>query len=180
MDDWVCKLTGEQALEIVRRLAAKQGVVSEAVEVTAKELLTGVNMEEVASEVFWALESIDVQDCWDRAGGSRYGYTSPEEAAMELVEEELQVFVDQVNRYHDLSMVVQERLYCMGIVLGAYRYVQESKSEFKDWCEDVPIECAGGLLDTWRKRTPDTSSLGAMDDFIELRCPKWAQYLICP
>ena len=92
---------------------------------------------------------------------------------MELVEEELQVFVDQVNRYHDLSMVVQERLYCMGIVLGAYRYVQESKS-------DVPIECAGGLLDTWRKRTPDTSSLGAMDDFIELRCPKWAQYLICP
>lgn len=75
-------------------------------------------------------------------------------------------------------MAEEERLYCMGVVFGAYRYVQESKSEFKSWCEDVPLECASGLLGTWRERVSDTLSLAAMDDFIQQRCPNWTQYLI--
>jgi len=35
----------------------------------------------------------------------------------------------------------------MGVILGIYRYEHESKSEFREWCVDVPIECAGYLLD---------------------------------
>jgi len=30
---------------------------------------------------------------------------------------------------------------------GVYRYEKESKSEFRNWCEDMPAECAGDLLD---------------------------------
>ena len=63
------------------------------------------------------------------------------------------------------------------MILGIYRYEHESKSEFREWCVDVPIECAGYLLDTWRKRHQDTAYAGAMDEFIERRCPKWAKYL---
>jgi mRNA-degrading endonuclease RelE of RelBE toxin-antitoxin system len=52
------------------------------------KVLTEIDLDETAEEVFLILDSIDVQDCWDRSGGSRDGYTSPDEAAAEIMEEE--------------------------------------------------------------------------------------------
>jgi hypothetical protein len=178
MDDVIKKLTADQALEVVKRLSEKGGEIREAVLAEAKNLLMAVDVDEKADEVFCVLDSIDVQDCWDRSGKSRYGYTEPSEAAVELVEEELQPFYDQAARYRELGMAEQETTYSMGVILGIYRYEYESKSEFRKWCEDVPIECAAYLLDTWRERHQDTASAEAMDEFIQRRCPKWAKYLI--
>ena len=53
-------------------------------------VLTEIELDKTADEVFVVLDSIDVQDCWDRSGSSREGYTSPDEAATEIIEEELQ------------------------------------------------------------------------------------------
>jgi hypothetical protein len=176
--DLIKKLTAAQALEIVKRLSEKGGAIGKALRAEARNLLVATDVDETADEVFSVLDSIDVQDCWDRSGKSRYGYTEPSEAAVELVEEELQPFYDQAKRYRELGMAEQEANYCMGVILGIYRYEHESKSEFRKWCEDVPIECAGYLLDTWRKRQRGTAPARAMDEFIRLRCPKWAEYLI--
>ena len=178
MDDLIKKLTAEQALEVVKRLSEKGEKIREAVLAEARNLLIAIDVDETADEVFCVLDSIDVQDCWDRSGKSRYGYTEPSEAAVELVEEELQPFYDQAKTYRELGMAEQEATYCMGVILGIYRYEHESKSEFREWCEDVPIECAGYLLDLWRKRNKRTAAARAMDEFIQNRCPKWAKYLI--
>ena len=178
MDDMIKKLTAEQALEVVKRLSEKGGKIREAMLAEARNLLTAVDLDETAEEVFSVLDSIDVQDCWDRSGKTRYGYTEPDEAAVELVEEELQPFYDQAGRYHELGMAEQEKTYSMGVILGIYRYENESKSEFREWCEDVPIECAGYLLDIWRKRNRGRAAAQAMNEFIQSRCPKWAKYLI--
>ena len=177
MDDVIKKLTAEQAFEVVKRLSEKGGEIREVVLLEVKNLLMAVDVDETADEVFSVLDSIDVQDCWDRSGSSRHGYTEPSEAAVELVEEELQPFYDQAKRYRELGMAEQETTYYRGVILGIYRYEHESKSEFREWCVDVPIECAGYLLDTWRERHQDTASAEAMDEFIERRCPKWANYL---
>src|ERR1700680_3280026 len=99
MDDLIGKLTAEQALRIIERLARKGGEIREAVVAEAMILLTEIDLDETAEEVFEVLDSIDVQDCWDRSGGSRDGYTSPDEAAAEIIEEELQPFFAQVDRY---------------------------------------------------------------------------------
>lgn len=176
--DLINKLTGLQALQILRRLIDKEGVVSETVEKVAREILSDVDIEEVAEDVFWALDTIDVHDCWNMAGASYDEYISPEDAAVILVEEALQEFVDQINRYHELGMLMEEQLYCVGIVLGAYRYEQDSDSEFKDWCADMPLECVRSVLDDWRKRTTNTASSIAVNDLIKLQCPKWAEHLI--
>jgi hypothetical protein len=178
MDDVIKKLTAEQALEVVKRLSEKGGKIREAVLAEAKNLLTAVDVDETADEVFCVLDSIDVQDCWDRSGKSRYGYTEPSEAAVELVEEELQPFYDQPARYQELGMAEQETTYSMGVILGLYRYEHESKSEFRKWAEDVPIECAGYLLNKWRERNQGIAPAQAMDEFIQHRCPEWAKYLI--
>ena len=110
-------------------------------------------------------------------GGSRDGYTSPDEAAAQIIDEELQPFLDQVGRYHELGMFEQEAAHCMGVILGIYRYERESKSEFRAWSEDVPSECAGSLLDNWRERNRETARLNAMREFVRERCPDWAKWL---
>jgi hypothetical protein len=146
MDDVIGKLTPEQAMKIVERLARKGGKIREAVVTEAMNVLTEIDLAGTAEEVFDSLDSIDVQDCWDRSGASRDGYTSPDEAAAQIIDEELQPFLDQVERYHELGMFEQETAHCMGVILGIYRYERESKSEFRTWCTDVPSECAGFLL----------------------------------
>jgi hypothetical protein len=177
MGDVIGKLTSEQALEILERLCRKSGEIREAVIAEAMNLLAEFSLDETADEVFDALDSIDVQDCWDRSGGSRDGYTSPDEAAVEIVEEELQPFVDQVERYHKLGMPEQEAAYCMGVLLGIYRYEHESKSDFKQWAEDIPAEYAGNLVREWRERNPEQAGIDAMYAFICERCPKRANWL---
>ena len=63
----------------------------------------------------------------------------------------------------------EEKTYSMGVITGIYRYENESKSEFREWCEDVPIECAGYLLDIWRKRNRGRAAAQAMNEFIQSR-----------
>jgi hypothetical protein len=67
MNDVIKKLTAEQALDVVKRLSEKGGEIGEAVLAEATNLLTAVNVEPTADEVFFVLDSIDVQDCWDRS-----------------------------------------------------------------------------------------------------------------
>jgi hypothetical protein len=178
MHDATKKLTPEQALEVVRRLSDKGGVIRDAVIAEARNVLSEIDLDAIANNVFVALDSIDVQDCWDRAGNSRDGYTSPDEAAVELIEEELQPFFDQAGRFHELEMTEVEATYCSGLILGIYRYEHESKSEFREWAVDVLIECASAALTEWRERGQDSSSGAAMDQFIRDRCPNWARNLL--
>src|SRR5215831_11587784 len=131
MSDVIGKLTSEQALEVVERLCRKGGDIRDAVVAEAMTLLAEFSLDEIADEVFDALDLVDIQDCWDLAGGSGDGGTSPDEAALDIIEEELQPFFDQVERYHELGMGEQEATYCMAVMLGIYRFEHESKSEFK-------------------------------------------------
>jgi hypothetical protein len=178
MHDLIKKLTPEQALEVVMRSSDKGGAIRDAVLAEARNVLSEIDMDKTADDVFFVLDAIDVHDCWDRAGSSRDGYTSPDEAAVELIEEELQPFFDQVERYHELGMSKEGVTYCMGVILGIYRYEHESKSEFRQWSVDIPIECAGDLLTQWRERRQDSASTTAMDEFIGDRCPNWARYFL--
>jgi hypothetical protein len=177
MYDVIKKLTPEQALEVVMRLRDKGGATRDAVLAEARSVLTEIDLDEIADEVFFVLDSIDVQDCWDRAGRSRDGYTAPDEAAVELIDEQLQPFFDRAGRYHELGMTAEEATCCRGAILGIYRYAHESKSEFREWALDIPVECAGALLTTWRERGHDPISAKAMDEFIRDRCPNWTRNL---
>jgi len=178
MNDVLSKLTGTQALHVLERLASRDSGMAEIIADEAKCMLAEVDIDETAEEVFAAFDAIAVEDCWDRSGADRDEYTSPEEAAVELIEEELQPFADQAKRYHELDMREQERDYCAGVILGLYRYEKESKSAFRDWSEDLPLDSAGWLLDEWRKRNTDEAVRHTMDAFFWERCPKWAKDLV--
>ena len=74
-----------------------------------------------------------------------------------------------------MGMPEQEAAYCMGVILGIYRYERECTSEFREWSVDIPAECAGFLLDKWRERNREKAGINAMHEFIRERCPEWAE-----
>ncbi len=57
------KLTGEQALDVLQRLAAGKGAVADAILAEAKRVLAAVDVEEVANEVFAQLDGIGAWIC---------------------------------------------------------------------------------------------------------------------
>ena len=177
MGDVIGKLTSAQALKIVERLSRKDGTIRDAVVAEAMNVLADFSLDETAGEVFDILDSIDVQDCRDRSGDSPHGHTSPHDAAIDLVEEALQPYFDQAERYHELAMPDQEAAYCQAVMLGIYLYAHESDSEFRKWSADIPAACAGYALERWRERNPDQAPTSTMRAFVRARCPKWANRL---
>ena len=177
MDDVIRKLTAEQAFEVVLRLHRQGGKIREAVVTEAMSVLSEIDLDEIAEAVLFALDAIDVEDCWNRSGRSRHGYTSPDEAATELIEGELRPFLEQFDRYHDLDMADHEATYCMGVMLGCYRFEKESKSEFREWSVDIPVDIAHLLLKKWQKRTRQKARINTMHKFVRERCPQWAKWL---
>ena len=175
--DILKQLTPEQGLKIVRRLYDRNVDVRQAVMEEANSVLEDVDCDETADEVFFVLDSINVEDLWDNSGARRDGYISPDEAATEMIEDELKPFIDQIQSYHQLRMFPQEQTYCMGVLQGIYCFDQESKSQFKDWAVDIPIECFGYLLDEWRKNCQNATATTEMDEFIRNSCPNWAKYI---
>ena len=177
LNDVIDKLTPYQALAVVRRLALRGGEIREAVLAEAMTVLDEVDVDEIADAVFDALGLLAVEECWDRSGSSRDGYTSPDEAAAEMIDEELEPYLDQAERYHQLGMFEQERAQCQGVILGLYRYERLSKSEFRGWCEDIPGDCALSLVFAWRERNQDAAASGEMRAFIRQHCPQWDKWL---
>lgn len=183
MDNLITRLTAEQAKKVLERLGQKAGPIGDAVGAEVKNQLAEmesheiVDVQEVADDVFCVLDSIDVEDCWDQSSSSRYGYASPDEAAEQIVEAELQQFFDQTEEYHELGLLDQEATYCMGVLLGIYRYERESKSEFRSWCEDIPDLYADHLLNQWQERNKGTAAITAMHNFIRESCPEWRKWL---
>ena len=172
------RISPEQALEILRRLARNDSKIKKRIEKEAEEILKDVDVEEICGEVYSALDGIDVEELWERSGPSRHGYSGPEDMAVEMMEEELEPFSSEVLKYLEMGMANEAMLYCMGVLKGIYQYEQESKSEFKDWAADIPGECFGDLLLEWKKRSGDPTDLKKMGEFIERECSKWAKWAL--
>ncbi|MBM4141878.1 MAG: hypothetical protein FJ242_10465 [Nitrospira sp.] len=170
------KISGEEALEILIRLSEKDSKIAKLIKKEAEQILENINLEEICEDVFLALDGIDVKELWDRSGHSRYGYSSPEDMAVEMMEEELDPYNTEVIKYLELGMAKEAKLYCMGVLKGIYQYVQESKSEFKDWAKDVPEECFGYLLKEWKKRTKNRNDLNEMNIFLKKECSNWVEW----
>lgn len=169
-------ISGDDALRVLRSLCASDSEIRKRIVLEVEKVLSDVDCDEVASEVFFELDAIGIEELWGRSGPSRHGYSSPDEMAVEMVEEALKPYGDKVQEYRRIGMPEQSRQYCMGILKGIYRFDNESKSEFKDYATDIPGECFGWLLDEWRRECTRKRDVKEMNEFLSRECPKWAKW----
>ena len=161
------KINGYEALLILKILADEDRSIANRIEQIALENLRDVDIESVASEVYFVLNTIEVEDLWDQSGSTTYGYVEPGERAWEMIEESLEPFTNELNRYLDLSLNDEAKKYCMGILKGIHRFDTESTSQFKDWAEDAPDDLFDRILDDWKKSCRVPEYLKEMEEFIE-------------
>jgi len=175
MKNILASLSNEQAAIILKQLWDKGGDIRNSILAEAEKILCSVDVDEIARDILFTLDLIDVHKLWDRSGYSHDEYTSPEEMAYEMVEEELSPYLNQIDTYHKLEMYNEEKLYCMGVLGGLYLYQKEAKSEFRNWAVDIPVELFRSVLERWRKRTRGRQQKSEMDDFLWATCPDWAK-----
>jgi hypothetical protein len=169
-------ISGEDALRVLRNLCAADAEMRERILSEVEKLLSEVDRDSVADEVFFDLDGLSVDELWDRSGPKRHGYSSPDETAVEMIGETLKPYEDKVNQYQEMGMPDQSKQYCMGVLKGIHQFDQESQSEFKEQAPDVPGDCFGGILDEWRRRCTRKHDIQDMNEFISRECPKWAKW----
>ncbi|WP_292590058.1 hypothetical protein [Mesotoga sp. UBA5557] len=75
------KINGHDALIILKALANEDRSIAKRIEQIALEYLRDIDVENVASQVYYALEGIEVEDLWEQSGSMRYGYVEPSDRA---------------------------------------------------------------------------------------------------
>ena len=118
LDTILQALRGNDALVILRRLADRDPEWARVIETMAKDLLSAVDAGDVAADVLAELESLRVEDVWDRAGPRHDGYSDPGEVAAEMIEKTLEPYADEIEHLVGLGMHVQSDGLFRGILRG--------------------------------------------------------------
>jgi hypothetical protein len=176
-DDIFDKISPDEALEILRQLTKTDNDLKTKVFKLAEDLFRDVDVEQICEDVFYALDGIDVHELWDRAGSKTDGYTSTEDMSVQMFEEALEPFFQNMKRLLKLKIHQEAKLYCMGILKGICHYEEDSGSEFKSWASDVPGESFGYILGEWGKNSNKKDKM-EMKDFIKKEFPECSAWAI--
>ena len=171
--DILATITPSEAFAILKSLAKEDKNIRKRIEQLAIEYLEDVEIEDIADQVYSDLDFIEVEELWDRSGSTRDGYVEVNEESWVMFEEALEPYTNKLRRYNDLSMAIQAKLYCMGILKGVYLFEKESTSEYKDWAVDAPKEIFCRILGDWKDACRNPEDLDEMAHFIERECPEW-------
>lgn len=166
-------LSPDDALFILKSLAADDKSLATRIAEMALGHLTEIDLEAVAAELYDALEALEVEEVWDRAGKTRDGYVETGEAANQMIEEVLEPFLDEMIRYQKMGLTLEARQMCIGLLLGLYDFEHASASQFKEWAPDSPIGFAEEVVDVWRRSDPNKTDVQAVVAFIEDELSGW-------
>lgn len=167
-------ITGSDAIQVLRKLCDEDEHIRARVLALAEAELRAMNWEEVADEVHWELELLDVEDLWDQSGQHREGYSTPEEVAWEMVEDAVRPFLTRAGELATARFPEQALQVFKGVLSGLYRFGREAETEFKAHAPDVSGECFQWAIEQWKRTNPALGDLRGLEDFIARECPAWA------
>ena len=176
LDTILQALRGDDALVILRRLADYDPEWARVIETMAKDLLSAVAAGDVAAEVLAELESLSVEDVWDRAGPRHDGYSDPGEVAAEMIDKALEPYADEIEHLIGLGMQVQADGLFRGILRGLYDFGTAPATPLRDEAADSVEERFGADLLNWRNRLPSHATRPRLGAFLAQFCPKCADW----
>jgi len=159
-------ISPDEAVVVLNELVKDPEIRKRAEEI-AFAVVSDVDIDTVAEDVFCELDSIAVEDVWDHSGATGDGYVDPGEYAWQLFEDALEPFVQHLHKCQELSLVEQAKHQCMGILKGVWRFEKESKSEFKDWAVDAPGENMVRIFEEWKKKNNNPKDINEVKRFMD-------------
>ena len=172
-------LSGVQALQVLSMLKQRHPELESEISELSSRVFNDICTEDVAQEVYSALNSLEAHDCWE-ASGRQWGggYRDEYEVADEMVSEAFSPFLFQIDTFHTTGEFASELAYIQGVLMGLYQFQKEATTDFSDYTEDYPESFATDILGDWSKRHPDdSSSRELLRVFLSDQCPDWAKVL---
>ena len=161
-------LNPDDGFRVLRALLQERPDLEEKVYQIAAQILCDVDSEEIMDDVYNALDSLDIDDLYQRSGKTRYGYVEPSEEAWVMQEEVLEPFIDEMKKYLERDMPTIAKRYCIGIIKGLQNFKKESASELLDWAEDAPGENIEKVYDEWKKGCQSEEDLAEVSEIINI------------
>lgn len=171
-------LSPADGLAILKILANADEQIAVRIGEVATTYLSEVDPEDVAGGLYEELDSLQVEEVWDRAGSTRHGYMEPYEAAYQMIEEILDPYFADLRKYQQLNMPRQAMHLCMGLLQGFYLFEHESTSEFKNWATDAPLDFAQEVVAAWKAEFPSADDVLAVKEFIAGTLGIWGVRLV--
>jgi hypothetical protein len=84
----------------------------------------------------------------------------------------------ELRKYQALGMNAQANRMCMGLLLGLYKFEDESTSKFKDWAPDAPGIFAEEVVGVWKAGSLSRADIKALRTFIEDELFGWGARLV--
>ena len=167
------QLSPQDAFVVLKSLADSDASLARRIAEIATEHLSEVDPQDVAEEIYYALESLQVEDVWDKAGSTRDGYVEPYEVVDEMIDGAMAAYFDELVRYQKLKMDDEAMSFCKGLLSGLYKFEYECKTGFREWAPDYASSYAEEVLGKWQGKCVSQKALDEMDAFIQKQLPKW-------
>jgi len=90
-------ITPEDAKMILKKLILEDPRIAMQVKRIADEMLKGIDIDDVAEEIFYSLNSIEIEEIWDRSGSTRHGYVEPSDKAWNVFGETLEPYQSKLR-----------------------------------------------------------------------------------
>jgi len=146
--EYLNMLSNNAVMSILLELCTDTNIAKRVDEIT-KAMLAEVRADDIANDIFMALDAIDIEELWENSGQTRWGYNEMTDVAYEMVGDSIVHYIDKMKQYRKLNMKEQEKEYCKGIISGLLRYGQDGTNEFHENVPDDPYIYASDILDDW-------------------------------
>jgi hypothetical protein len=173
--DFLKAIGPDEAMAVLEQLVALDPEIRRKAQEIAMKVISDIDADEVADQVFWELDAIAVEDVWDGSGQTREGYVDPGDYAWQLFEEALEPFIEQLRKCEQVRLTVQAKLCCMGILEGIHRFETESESEFKEWAVDAPGQYFVSVYREWRKGSKSNKHVSEVKRLVQKLSPERAK-----
>lgn len=163
-EDIIDTINPEDAKSILKIIAKENPNID--FEKIIKEYLKKVNIDEVADSLFEDLKFIEVEELWESSGKTRDGYTEPVERADEMIEEVLEPYFEELEKYVKISMFNEAKSYCKGILKGVYKFDKELPTEFSEWATDIADNFIPMILEKWKEICTNKNDINDVKEYV--------------
>jgi len=174
------RLSPEESTAVLGHLVEKHPELRAEAEEFAAALISSQSIDEISSAVFEALTAVDLEALNTRAGAHSWGYMGPREAALALLQESIEPWIEDMKRKANLGFVSAAETVCVGVVEGLYQARNVQNDGALGWEPDFPVEGAGQVVEELLhacnaavKRAMGERLLGMLTN----RTPEWADML---
>lgn len=165
LKDFIKNLSSDEAFLTLQKLFFENPDLEEIIQKTALKVVSNVDAEEIANDLYDELLSLDVDDLSNRSGSGRYGYVDPHEESWVMFEETIEPYISEMRKYHQRELPHAVKEYCIGIIEGLMMF-DRANSEFLEWVSDVQ-EYIPYVVEEYKKMQPDIKDVAEVVKIIE-------------